>query len=68
MLRLVLRACCLPMDAASCSASPRASCLLPAYGYSFVLRIVATPMDIALCSAPAVTPTSLPTRTAGCYA
>jgi hypothetical protein len=34
----VLRTCCLPMDAASCSVLPRAPRLLPANGYSFVLR------------------------------
>jgi hypothetical protein len=49
MPRLVLHACCLPMDAASCPASPCALRLLPTYGCSFVPRF-------ALCSAPAARP------------
>jgi hypothetical protein len=37
-LRQVLRVYCLPVDAASCTASPRAPRLLPVHGCNFVLH------------------------------
>jgi hypothetical protein len=44
------------MNAALCSTSPRATCLLPAHGCSLMLRACCPPIDVASCSVPAATP------------